>query len=347
MTRRILFLIALLCSFNNLFAQLRATPQRNLSRKLDSLLTASTTTPFNGIVVVSSENRTFYRRFTGYADIEQQHPVTLETEFIIGSISKQVTAVIVLQEMEKGRLHLNDPIHKYLPDLPEKWADTVTIHHLLTHTHGITALDKPLAYRPGSRFAYGFISFDLLSQIVEKTSGQTFPDLCMVLFKQCGMQHSFHPRTKQYKHLAQGYTLNEKGEPQKERSMLDVFAAAGGLISSGDDMVKWNNALHGGKLLSDSTYRLMITPKENAFREHLTFGTIDYGYGITIPRQTAIPELAVTGVAPGFISMNVYFPATKTSVIVLENMARYMTDLKKSFYYHEQILDLVKAAQQQ
>ncbi|SHN30600.1 serine hydrolase [Chitinophaga sp. CF418] len=340
MTRRFLFLIAFLSSFSSLFAQ-----QKNISRRLDSLLTASTTTPFNGIVVVSQGGKTIYRKTAGYASFEQKQAVSGESEFIIGSISKQITAVIVLQEIEKGHLRLNDPIHKYLPDLAEKWADTVTIHHLLSHTHGITALDKPLAFRPGSRFAYGFISFDLLSQIVEKTSGKTFPDLCMALFKQCGMQHSFHPGIKQYKQLAQGYTLNQEGQPQKEESMLNVFAAAGGLISSGDDLVKWNNALHSGKLLSDSTYRLMITPKENAFREHVTLGTIDYGYGITIPRQTAVPELAVTGVAPGFISMDVYFPGTKTSVVVLENIARDMMDLKKSFYYHEQILHIVKAAQ--
>lgn len=340
MARPTLFLIAFLSAFSSLFAQ-----QKTISRRLDSLFTASIKTPFNGIVVVSQSGKTIYRKTAGYANFEQKKPVSAESEFIIGSISKQITAVIVLQEMEKGRLHLNDPIRKYLPDLPEKWADTVTIHHLLTHTHGITALDKPLAFPPGSRFAYGFISYDLLSQIVEKTSGRTFPGLCMNLFKQCGMQHSIHPRTKQFKDLVQGYTLNKEGQPQKEESILDVFAAAGGLISSGDDLVKWNDALHGGKLLSDSTYRLMVAPKENAFREHLSLGTIDYGYGITIPRQTTVPELAVTGVATGFISMDVYFPVSKTSVIVLENIARNMADLKQSFYYHEQVLNIVKAVQ--
>lgn len=343
MTQRILILIAFLCSFHNSFAQ-----QKETARKLDSLLTAGTKTPFNGAVVIAGNGRkSLYRRFSGYANFEQQQPVTLESEFIIGSISKQITSVIVLQEMEKGHLRLNDPIHKYLPDLTEKWADTVTIHHLMSHTHGITALDKPLAFRPGSRFAYGFISFDLLSRIVEKTSGQSFPDLCAALFKQCGMQYSFHPREKAYKHLAQGYTLGKDGQPQVEESILDVYAAAGGLISSADDLVKWNNCLHGGKLLSDSTYRLMITAKENAFREHLTLGTIDYGYGITIPRQSGSRELAVTGVAPGFISMNVYFPDTKTSVIVLENIARDMVDLKNSFYYHDQILRIVQKSLQQ
>ncbi len=342
MTQRILILIAFLCSFHNSFSQ-----QKETALRLDSLLTANTKTPFNGVVVIAGDGRRAYRRFGGYTNFGQQQPVTLESEFIIGSVSKQITSVIVLQEMEKGHLRLNDPIHKYLPDLTEKWADTVTIHHLMSHTHGITALDKPLAFRPGSRFAYGFISFDLLSRIVEKTSGQSFPDLCAGLFKQCGMQYSFHPRGKEYKHLAQGYTLDKEGQPQIEESILDVYAAAGGLISSADDLVKWNNCLHGGKLLSDSTYHLMITAKENAFREHLTLGTIDYGYGITIPRQTSIRELAVTGVAPGFISMNVYFPDTKMSVIVLENIARDMVDLKKSFYYHDQILQIVKKTLQQ
>jgi CubicO group peptidase (beta-lactamase class C family) len=340
MTQRILVLIAFLCSFYNASAQ-----QKNLIRKLDSLLTATTATPFNGVVVVGNEGSKFYRRFGGFANVERQQPFTLESEFIIGSISKQITSVIVLQEMEKGHLRLNDPIRKYLPGLSEEWADTVTIHHLMSHTHGITALDKPLAFRPGSRFAYGFISFDLLSQIVQKTSGRPFPDLCAALFKQCGMQYSFHPRGKAYKHLVPGYTLSKEGEPQIEESILDVYAAAGGLISSAEDLVKWNNCLHGGKLLSDKTYRLMISPKENAYREHVTLGTVDYGYGITIPRQSAIPELAVTGVAPGFIAMDVYFPATKTSVIVLENIARNMTDLKQSFYYHDQILNIVKTAQ--
>lgn len=343
MTQRILILIAILCSFHNSFSQ-----QRETALRLDSLLTANIKMPFNGVVVIAGNGRrSFYRRFGGYANFEQQQPVTLESEFIIGSISKQITSVIVLQEMEKGHLRLNDPIHKYLPDLTEKWADTVTIHHLMSHTHGITGLDKPLAFRPGARFAYGFISFDLLSRIVEKTSGQSFPDLCAALFKQCSMQYSFHPRGKEYKHLAQGYTLDKEGQLQIEASILDVYAAAGGLISSADDLVKWNSCLHGGKLLSDSTYRLMVTAKENAFREHLTLGTIDYGYGITIPRQTSIRELAVTGVAPGFISMNVYFPDTKTSVIVLENVARDMVDLKRSFYYHDQILQIVKKALQQ
>ncbi len=346
MTQRILVLIAILCSFINVSAQQQ---QRILTRKLDSLLTTATTTPFNGVVVISNEGRSFYRRFGGFANVEQHQPFTLESEFMIGSISKQITSVIVLQEMEKGHLKLNDPIHKYLPGLSEKWADTVTIHHLLSHTHGITALDKPLAFKPGSRFAYGFISFDLLSQIVEKTSGQSFPDLCAALFKGCGMQYSFDPRKKEYVHLVPGYTAGKDGQLKREDGVLEMYSnvatAAGGLISSADDLVKWNNCLHGGKLLSDKSYRLMISPKENAYREHQTLGTVDYGYGITIPRQTTKPELAVTGVVPGFISMDLYFPETKTSVIVLENIARNMTDLKQSFYYHEQILDIVKAAQ--
>lgn len=145
MTQRILFLIAILFSFNHLFAQ------QQTIRRIDSLLSAPSQTPFNGVVVLSTNGKTFYRKAAGYANFEQKKAITNESEFIIGSISKQITAVIVLRELDKGRLRLEDPIRRYLPQLTEKWADTVTIHHLLTHTHGITALDKPLAFKPNSR----------------------------------------------------------------------------------------------------------------------------------------------------------------------------------------------------
>ena len=338
MTQRILFLIAIFFSFNQLFAQ------QQTIRRIDSLLSAPSSTPFNGVVVISTAGKTLYKKASGYASFEQKKRITNESEFIIGSISKQITAVIVLQEVDKGRLRLNDPIRRYLPQLTEKWADTVTIHHLLTHTHGITALDKPLAFTPGSQFKYGYIGYDLLSQIVEKTAGQSFPDRCNALFRMCGMQHSSHPRGRSYKNLCKGYVL-ENGVRKEEAPYLDVFAAAGGLVSSGEDLVKWNNNLHGGKLLTDSSYRLMVAPKENAFREHVILGTIDYGYGITIPHQTSVPELGVTGVAQGFISLDMYFPFTKTSVVVLENIATDMNELKNSFYYHDQILKIVRAAQ--
>lgn len=339
MTRHILILIAIFFSCHHLSAQEKTIPAR-----IDSLLKAASPTPFNGVVVISIDGKILYKKASGYADYALKKPITNESEFIIGSISKQVTAVIVLQEVEKGHLHLNDPIHKYLPELTAQWADTVTIHHLLTHTHGITGLDKPLAFTPGSRFQYGFIGYDLLSQIVEKAAGQTFPDRCNSLFKQCGMQHSSHPRSKSYKALCKGYTM-ENGERKEEQLYLDVYAAAGGLIASGEDLVKWNNHLHGGELLSDSMYQLMTSKKENAFRDHATLGMIDYGYGITIPHQTSVPELGVTGVAQGFIAMDMYFPFTKTSMVVLENIATDMVTLKNSFYYHEQILKIVRSAQ--
>jgi len=337
---RLTILIAIFGVCNHVFAQ-----QKTILYKLDSLFSASTATPFNGSVIISVDGKIVYRKTAGYADFTTKQPVTNESEFVIGSISKQITAVIVLREVEKGRLHLNDPIHKYLPDLTEAWADTVTIHHLLTHTHGITALDKPLAFTPGSRFAYGFISYDLLSQIVERTSGKTYPELCMELFKQCGMKHSFHPRSKQYTHLAKCYTLNAGHQPEEADAFLDVFAAAGGLISNAEDLSRWNDSLHGGTLLDDSTYHNMITPKENAFRDHAILGKIDYGYGVTIPDRSGVPLLAVTGVTGGYFSEDVYFPFTKTSVIVLENIGRDMKDLKKSFYYHEQVLNIIRSVQ--
>ncbi|MBW8682821.1 serine hydrolase [Chitinophaga rhizophila] len=337
--RCILILVAICFSFSQLFAQ-----QHTVAHRIDSLLRAPSATRFNGVICISNGEKNVYSKAMGYADFDQKKEMTRQHQFIIGSISKQITAVIVLREVDKGRIHLQDPIGKYLPAITSSWADSVTIHQLLAHTHGITELDKPLSFTPGSRFQYGFRSYDLLSQIVEKSSGQSFPDLCNDLFKACGMTHSSHPRGRTYTRLCKGYRI-ENGARVEEAAYLDVFAAAGGLVSAAEDLVKWNNQLHGGKLLSDSAYQLMITKKENAFRDHVTLGTIDYGYGMTIPRVSSVPEMGVTGVAQGFISMDMYLPATKTSVIVLENVATDMKELKNSFYYHDQILRIVRDAQ--
>ena len=87
----------------------------------------------------------------------------------------------------------------------------------------------------------------------------------------------------------------------------------------------------------------MVKTKQNvAFRNHQIFGITEYGYGITVDSKENILQFGQTGFAPGFISMNFYFPKTKTSVIVLENVAYETDDLKKTFYYHTGILKIIR-----
>lgn len=335
----LLSLFAILLATATVFGQ-----ESSLPTMIDSLVMAKAAKPFNGVILISQNGKTVYAKKQGFSDREKQIPLTFDDQFVIGSISKQITAVLILREYEKGHVALHTPIHTYLPELPEKWADSVTVHQLLTHTHGIIALNKPLAFRPGSRFAYSQIGYELLATIAAKTSRQSFAQLSGELFRQCAMKSTFHPDVKEYKKLVKGYTEQPDGSLSFETQSLENYAAAGSFISTARDLVRWNTYLHNGKLLADSTFRLMTTIYST--RQHPIFGSVDYGYGITVSTTDSLVQLGQTGLAPGFVSMNFYYPATGTSVIMLENIVWTPEDIKKTFFYHTQMLHIVRKSLQ-
>lgn len=326
-----------------LFPALLSAKPSSLASKIDALLSSKTHKPFNGIVLVSSGGRTLYSKVKGVSNFKTKPALHPNSQFVIGSISKQITAVLVLHELDKLHLQLDVPIRRYLPELPDAWADTVTVDHLLTHMHGIMRLGAPTAFTPGTQFDYGFadIGYRLLSQIVERTSGKSFEMLSAEVFEICGMKHTFHPKERHDKSLVSGYTETEDGHLKFDRTSFINSPAAGGFISTAEDLVRWNTALHSGELLRPKSYNLMITPKKGAIRQHPLSGPTDYGYGITVDTKDEILQLGQTGFAPGFASMNFYFPATKTSVIILSNVVRN-GDLPEKFYYHSEILKLVR-----
>jgi D-alanyl-D-alanine carboxypeptidase len=309
------------------------------AKKIDSLITAPTSKPFNGVILIAQGPKIVYAKTQGHA--QDKIPLKLNDQFVIGSISKQIAAVMVLHEFDKGHLQLHVPIRQYLPELKAKWADSVTIHQLLTHTHGITKLDVPLAFEAGTQYAYSQIGYQLLSDIIERTSGKSFSTLSSELFKKCKMTQTFHPAIKHYKNLVKG---NEDGKQISEKESLENYVAAGSFISTASDLLLWNNALHNGHLLKASSYQLMMTKQKNAVRQHPIFGITAYGYGITVSNKDNILQVGQTGFAPGFISMDFYFPAKKVSVILLDNMAWDTDNLMKTFYYHLEILKILKAS---
>ncbi|HEY8936034.1 MAG TPA: serine hydrolase domain-containing protein [Cyclobacteriaceae bacterium] len=334
---QLLFFIVFFTSCNSL------AQQPDFRLRIDSLITAKTATPFNGIIVISQNGVTKYSKAQGYSDFENKILLNQFNQFVIGPISKQITAVLVLQESDKGNLKLNVPIRQYLPKLNQPWADTVTIHQLLTHTHGITELDKPLSFKAGSSFAYSQIGYDLLAKIIEQTSKKSFADLSAELFSTCKMYNTFHPSLHKHKNLVKGYTELADGNLVVENNNSQYNVAAGGFISTANDLVLWNNALFIERKLLKRSYAQMIKKQKGATRNHPLFGSTDYGYGITIDTNDNITQLGQTGFVPGFASMNFYFPESKTSVIVLENVARGNDDLKKTFYYHLAILKMLRA----
>ncbi|MDA6069975.1 beta-lactamase family protein [Flavobacterium sp. AC] len=314
----------------------------NFEKQIDALISAKTEKPFNGIIFISQKGKTKYFKALGYSDLNKKASLQLNDQFVIGSISKQFTTVLLLREYDKGRVELFIPIHQYLPELKQSWADTVTVHQLLTHMHGIVELDKPTAFKPGTQYAYSQIGYDLLAKIIEKTSGESFAGLSKKMFKKCGMKHTFHPDIKQYKNLVKGYTETENGTIELENKSLQNYAAAGSFISNCSDLNLWNEQFYGGKLLKKATLKMLETKQKNAIRNHPIFGKTPYGYGITIDTIDGILQYGQTGFCPGFVSMNYYYPKTKTSVIVLENIAYYPDEIKKTFYYHTEILKIIR-----
>lgn len=312
-----------------------------LSKQIDSLL-SSGNKPFNGVVLISQNAKPLYTKAKGYSDLDKKAPLKESDQFVIGSISKQITAVLVLQEYEKGHIQLNLPIKNYLPDLQMDWAGLVNVHDLLTHMHGIVSLDKPTQFMPGTQFSYSQIGYELLAMIVSKTSGKSFAVLSMELFKKCKMTGTFHPDVKQYTSLVKGYTEDAKATVAFDSLSFENYAAAGSFVSTANDLAIWNGLLHGGKLLAPKTYSLMITQHEKAVRNHPVFGKTEYGYGITVTEADKVKRIGQTGFAPGFVSMNFYLPASKTSIIVLENISYGPHNLNEKFYYQVEILKLIE-----
>ncbi|WP_159476179.1 serine hydrolase [Dyadobacter sp. 3J3] len=314
----------------------------NTIERIDSLITSSTQKPFNGIILIYQNGFTKYAKVAGFSDIAKKKPLKFDDQFVVGSISKQFTAVLLLREFEKGRVKLDVPIRNYLPEITQSWADSVTIDQLLTHMNGISALDRPLDFKPGTKYSYSQIGYDLLAKIVEKTSGKSFASLSAELFRKCKMFNTFHPDVKLYKNLVKGYTEQNNGKLAVETTTFQNYVAAGSFISTAHDLLLWNNCLHGGKLLSLETYRLMISKKPEAVRNHPIFGKVEYGYGITHDTKDGILQLGQTGFSPGFISMDFYFPKTKTSIIALDNVVWDEDDIKKVFSYHTEILKIMR-----
>lgn len=299
----------------------------------DSILVANN---FNGVAIVVKDKDTLFAQARGVREVEDNIGLEFNDQFVIGSISKQITAVMVLQAYEKDLLNLTDTIGVYFPEVEQPWANEVTIHHLLTHTHGIVGIDTLATFEAGSQFNYSQLGYDLLASILEQVTGKNLDSLSHELFTSCGMNDSCHPDNRTYKRRVKGYEEDENQILQYTDASLQNFVAAGGFISTAPDLVKWNMALHGRQLLSDSSMRLMSTPY--ATRQHPVFGEIEYGYGLLFKKGEEKIQIGALGYAPGFASSSYYFPTTNSQVIVLSNMVRGIEDFKKVFTVHTELM---------
>lgn len=311
-----------------------------LASKIDSLTANS---KFNGVIYLAKDTSKVYSKTMGYANLESQQKIKINDQFVIGSISKQITAALVLREYEKGNLSLNDTIGKYLKKIEQPWSKKISIHHLLTHTHGIRALDLPLEFEQGTQFKYSQLGYHLLALILEEITHKSFNDLSTLFFEEIGLLNTFHPQNTNYKNLVKGYEEVTPDSLVYATSSLENYAAAGSFISNAKDLCKWNFLLHSGQIVKKETLQLMAS--KYATRNHPIFEKIEYGYGLIFKDKEENIQIGAFGYTPGFVSTCYYYPQTNLSLIVLENTARNLDNFKVTFEIHTKLMELIKKEQ--
>jgi D-alanyl-D-alanine carboxypeptidase len=260
----------------------------------------------------------------------------------IGSISKHITAVALLQLWDRDQVDLDAPVGRYLDDIPEAWR-AVTLRQLLTHTSGVPDYeeaggygiyetqptpaqvydivdDRPLDFEPGTRWSYSNTGYFLLSLVVQRVSGERFGDyLRNHLFAPLDMDHSFMggyaPADAT---LAQGCRPGE-GEGAARIPVVPIHEAstfgAGGISSTLQDWAKWDQALHSGRLLSPRAMEALFTPQVLPDGDDTT-----YSFGIFHDEFRGERRRTHNGQTQGFVADYAHFPDHDVSTIVFANM---------------------------
>ena len=306
-----------------------------IEKSIDSIIEGGN---FNGVIRIVKADSLIYQKCKGYSDFNKNEILKSDDHFVIGSISKQITAVLILQFYERDQLTLSDTIGQYLTDVGKEWKSRITIHQLLTHTHGITSLSNELENEPGTKFNYSQIGYDLLAKILEKITGTTFQEITTSFFKKYDLNNTFHPNSLGEK-VVFGYEKIDSLLLKMENS-TENYVAAGSIISNVDDLIRWNYLLHSNQLLKKETFKLMKS--RYATRVHPIFGEIEYGYGLLFKQNENNVQIGALGYAPGFVSCCYYFPESNYNVVILENVAQDIPDFKRSFNTQVQVLEFIK-----
>jgi CubicO group peptidase (beta-lactamase class C family) len=314
-----------------------AVYQKNLyQNKIDSVFSKYN---FNGSVAVFKDSAEVFRKNNGFADFKNKKPLDNQTIFAIGSVSKQFTAVLILLKMEEGKLKLDDQVSKYLKEFQTKEYNNITIHQLLNHTSGLNNFGEKLLFKSGSGFNYSNDGFNTLGKIIEKVSGKSYDENVMDLFKKVGMKNSSTGNIFKGENFAGAYLGNEKifekiANMPKRLGNKEIGIAAGGILSTINDLHLWNNLLYSGKVIQPETLKKFLD--KSAERQHPIFGKIGYGYGIMMNIGKPVAYFH-SGYIKGSPSLNIYYPETKTSVIILSNIADEEKGKSNTFKPHREI----------
>lgn len=297
--------------------------------------------------LVMRDGDVVFRGAAGMANIELDVPMQPGHVLRIGSIAKQFTAAAILLLQERGTLNVTDDITQYLPDFLTR-GERITIEHLLTHTSGVfnytdlpdywrgdlirtdisvEALinlfaNRPPRFSPGEDFSYSNSGYVLLGAIIERVSGKSYAEFMRTeIFAPLGLKDTYYGGLQIVPRRADGYAGDEDDGYHNALpiSMTHPYAA-GALLSTVDDLARWNAALFGGRLLSEASVRAMTTPAK------LDDGSMtEYGYGLYVREREGFRVISHSGGIHGFSSSAVWLPDERVYAVVLSNLENSST----------------------
>lgn len=293
-------------------------------------------------VGVSLNGQSVFEKAFGMAEMEHSIPNTAQTIFESGSVAKQFTAAALVLLQQDGKLSIDDPVRKYIPELPD-YGKPLTIRHMLNHTAGLRdwgsvmaltgagrgdrvitqdiALDvisrqKSLDFAPGAEYSYSNSGYNLAAIVVERVSGKKFPDFVAErIFKPLGMTNSSW--RDDYQRLvmgrAQAYSKQGPTAPWMLNMPIMNVYGNGGMLTTVGDWLKWNAALDAKTLGAPLVEALETQGVLNDGRK------ISYALGLVVDSYKGIKQVTHSGGTAGYQTYLARFPEKKLSVAAMCN----------------------------
>lgn len=326
-------------------------------------------------LAIIKDGKIIYKKGYGMANLEHGIPITPESVFYIGSVSKQFVSISIALLVKHGKLSLDDDIREYLPELPD-YGTPITVQNLIYHTSGLRdyltllgiagidfgtyheddvveliARQRELNFNPGERYLYSNSGYFLLAVIVKRASGKSLREFTDEhIFKPLGMKNShFHDDyTMLIKNRATGYFPAGGG---KYRNFISTFdcVGSGGLFTSVEDLFSWDQNFVHKKIGGKDVFDLMHTKgKLNSGKE------LDYAFAITIGSYKGLKTVGHGGALGGYRSAILRFPEQNFSVICLSNLSsfnpsrisRQVADIYLADQFKEEVKPEIKPAEE-
>ena len=317
--------------------------------------------PLSGSVILLERGKPLF-------ELQKGEGISKDSRFVMASLSKQITATLILQAVDAGKLDLTQTLNHYLLGdakgdnkalkavvagtnssanalNPGRYDERITLHQLLTHTSGVDKLGKANRFEPGSQFEYSNFGYSLLGQVLDKVNHQSFAEQVTQfaaryqlngLSAEQGSLEAIHAKVPS---LAVGLQESEVIAPA-ELVIDEALLPAGGLIASAATYADFQQQLHAGKLLSPESYQRMTT----AYTEiQFLWPNMRYGYGIRINKDDGLVEYSHTGYLTGYMSMTLHYPEFNLDLVMLENLSLNLNDRARVFELHNQIRQIIRS----